>query len=212
MRINRVAVSVLFIGAVQAGAQDADAAAHGKTTVTSPVAALSFDGPDTSKPMVRCWMGCTGSLSRVALSEWQSPQAWRDLRELEARRKQNPLAFRDASGRPASAGTSSTSLPVAPGAPSGQNRSTISAADARRYSIEEWRRVELAVDDSVHHAVLVRLARTFDSAQATSPEERPRILAQIDGLNHVNQLMWLERAWEVNRQADSALRAMTASP
>jgi hypothetical protein len=218
MRFNRVAVSLLFVGAAQAGAQGADTTSRAAPTGTASASvandATVFADPDTSKGVHRCWTACTGSLGRVPLSEWQAAQARRDVRELEIRRHQDPLAARNASDGPAIAPPPSRPLPSAPNPASGQSASTMSVADVWRYSIEEWRHAELEVADSMHHAVIVRLAYTFDSAQraGVTSEEQLRILRQLSVIDHVNQLMWAERAWDVNRQADSAVKAILATP
>ena len=91
--------------------------------------------------------------------------------------------------------------------------SAASEVETERYLIEEWRRSELGIADSLHHAVLLRISRLFDSAQraTVSPDDRLRIDRQVDGINSINRMTWLERRVAVYRQADSAIEAIPGS-
>jgi hypothetical protein len=107
---------------------------------------------------------------------------------------------------------SGAQLPVASAAARGVEAGTTppaTEAQGRRFLIEEWRRSELNVVDSVHHVVLVRLGQLYDSAQRStvSAGDQFRILQEIDVTNAANQFMWIERRADVNRTADSTARA-----
>jgi hypothetical protein len=216
MRINRVVVGVLLVGASQAESQGADTASRSATVTAWPrgaTGAATIDGPDTTSMSPRCWLGCTGSLSRTTPREWQDAQQRTDGAQLLARRAPHPSS-RDTARLPVRTQALPPSLPAGPEPTTGADTTRATRASIQRYLIEEWRRSEIEVADSLHHAVLVRISRTFDSAQRStvSPEERMRILRQVDAVNRVNQFMWVERRGDVNRQADSAVRALQTSP
>jgi hypothetical protein len=216
MKIICIAVSALVVGVAQARAQGPDSAVHGSTTASAlprptGISDQRADPHDDSTTMApRCWLGCTGSLNTRA------PAEWRDLQQAQAAiavpgRRAQFTATAVAARRPIPTSGPPTSTPSA--TPAGE-MAPASPGDAQRYLVEEWRRSELGVADSLHHAVLMRISHTFDSAlrSPVSEEERLRILRQVDGVNQVNQLMWFERRSDVNHQADSALRAMPISP
>jgi hypothetical protein len=216
MKIIRVAVSALLVGVAQARAQGTDSAVHGSTTATAlPRPASTSDvrpdvRDDSTSMAPRCWLGCTGSLNTRAPAEWRDFQQAQAAIAVPTRRAQfppTPVATR----RPIPTSGPAGSTPIATAA---GDITPASPGDAQRYLVEEWRRSELGVADSLHHAVLMRISHTFDSAQRSSisQEERSHILRQVDGVDRVNQLMWLERRSDVNHQADSALRAMPTSP
>ena len=119
-----------------------------------------------------------------------------------------PAAVRASEEAPVSAaGTTESRGDVAAEAPGAV--STTSNAETQRYLIEEWRRSEVNIADSLHHAVLGRISRVFDSAQSSSvsPDDRLQIERHLDRINSINQLTWIERRIAIYRQADSAFRA-----
>lgn len=79
-------------------------------------------------------------------------------------------------------------------------------ARANQYLIEEWRQAELGVADSVHHDVLLRIGRTFDSAQAAgvSGSTQRDLLTRLDRLAKANDYSWVFFRAQVNASADSA--------
>ena len=92
------------------------------------------------------------------------------------------------------------------------NTSAAARIAAQRLWIEEWRNAELGVADSLHHAVLLRIWRLFDSAQTVSREGYAETLREVDAVNRMNDITWAKRRWEVIRQADSAQRTLPVSP
>jgi len=82
-----------------------------------------------------------------------------------------------------------------------------SAETAQRFLVEEWRRTELAVADSVHHANIQQLVTAFDSLGRPGVPDSTRVegLRRLDRLNHANQFTWLMFKAEIIRRADSAM-------
>lgn len=215
------AVGILLVGAIQAAAQGTDSAAS-RTNQTSGSAASSLATTDPADEDLtpHCWLGCrsTLNLQRSAPAEWTMSSHVRvDTLVAFLKRNGKPIVppgvqqARKDTARLASdaARADGAQRPVAPVA---ATISPASEADGERYLIEEWRHSEAGIADSIHHDVLTRLSRLYDSAQRSnvSADARLRIVQQVDGMNALNQLMWLQRRADVNRQADSALRAVPA--
>jgi len=93
----------------------------------------------------------------------------------------------------------------------GDNRE--SPVATQRFLIEEWRRTELDVADSVHRANLERMAVTFDSAQQAGirDADRARILQRLDQVNRANEYTWRVFRAQIDRRADSAIAGLPAS-
>jgi hypothetical protein len=83
---------------------------------------------------------------------------------------------------------------------------------AQRYFVDEWRRTELDVADSVHHANIERIATTFDSlGRANVPDSiRTQVLRRLDRLNQANDYTWLMFKVEVMRRADREIARLRA--
>ena len=166
--------------------------------------------------MPPCWRGCKHSLLQTA-PEWSgSDQSHFDVLVSHLSRKHPPLTPQIAGTNPASPAASSARTAESHGDVSSgpaKTASGASEAEAQLYLIKEWRQSELNIADSLHHAVLVRIARVFDSAQRANvlPDDRLRIEHELDGINSNNQMMWLERRVDIYRQADSAIRALSAT-
>ncbi len=216
MKLCGLVASILLLGAVQARAQRADtvsrpAASPSVGTTNGPVGSTA---PDTVVAIPRCWLGCRNSLQRKGPAEWAGTARSRiDTLESHLSRRRHPLA--------GAAVEASAAAPVAAAATTGESHgdvtvmpaspgSAASEVETERYLIEEWRRSELSIADSLHHAVLLRISRIFDSAQhaTVSPDDRLRIERQVDGINSINQMTWLERRVAIYRQADSAIEAI----
>jgi len=224
MKTLLMLIGALLVSATQANAQGTDTAVRRPTPPTVSASTASGSGhanTGSADPAIpaeppdlgpRCWLGCKGSLNHTMPGEWQNAQLRRQAAEALASHATRRSSADTARIRWQSS-ESSTSTPARPGVPA-PDTSRASPAEAQRYLIEEWRQTELEVADSVHHVVLVRIARTYDSAQQStvSAEDRQRILRQVDGINQVNQVMWFERRRDVNHQADSAMRAVSVSP
>jgi hypothetical protein len=126
------------------------------------------------------------------------------------------LALDRAGAGPAGGGSTGSSRAATPAVPrraatppvgdSGA-RSAASERAVNRFLVEEWRRTELDVADSVHHANLERIFVQFDSAQRIHlpDSERNRILVQLDRMNSSNDYAWLIFKAEINRRANDAL-------
>jgi hypothetical protein len=82
-----------------------------------------------------------------------------------------------------------------------------SAQSAHVYLVEEWRRSELEVADSVHHAILESIVVLYDSAErsSVSAAARDRQLHVVDVMNQQNQWSWEAFRTTINQRADSAL-------
>jgi len=144
-----------------------------------------------------------------APGEWSRTQLQRrDSLAAEARRRSPALQSKTTQSN---AGSAPERVPAsaAGDVAGGANARPATEAEGERFLIEEWRRSELDVADSVHHMVLLRLSRLYDSAQgrSISTDDRLRILRDVDGVNAANQVMWFERRTDVNRMADSTERA-----
>jgi hypothetical protein len=224
MKTLHVAVGVLMGSALltsarHARAQAADTVAHNAPPPPPTTASKGGfvnagtipDDPTDLSP--HCWLGCKGTLNRTMPGEWQNIQLRRDEAQAAARRAKRPHVM-DTIPLPFRTRELASASPTRAAAAAGPDSSPASPGDAQRYLIEEWRHAELEVADSVHHAVLVRISHTFDSAQGTtmSPEDRSRVLRQVDDINQVNQMMWAGRRVDVNHHADSALRVLSATP
>jgi hypothetical protein len=85
--------------------------------------------------------------------------------------------------------------------------------DTQRFLIEEWRRAELGVADSVYHRALQGIVGTFDSAQRAHTQDpaRTRLLQRLDGLLAVHNYTWSVFRAQIMRRADSALVDLTPS-
>ncbi len=209
-----VAASLLLLAGTQARAQRPDSASHARTSL--PGGTPTPGGPrdtDDSDATPHCWLGCKRSLQRTSPTEWSASTQSR-IDTLEARLKGDrhplaPAAVRANEAAPVSAATTMESRgDVEAEAASATSRT--SNAETQRYLIEEWQRSELNIADSLHHAVLKRISRVFDSAQSSSvsPDDRLMIQRHLDRINSMNQLTWIERRVAVYLQADSAIRAM----
>jgi hypothetical protein len=91
----------------------------------------------------------------------------------------------------------STQVTAAPGA-------------SQSFLVEEWRRTELAVADSVYHEDLAFIASAFDSAERSpvSDVQRMQIMRHLDALLARTNATWVTFRAEVTRRADSALAAL----
>ncbi len=216
MQPTRLAICLLLlIGATEAAAQRADSAGHtGGPSLPAPgsgVAPQDSPGRWADGTAPTCWLGCKGSLQVKAPGEWSKMQAVRQD-SLAARTRRRSLANWAGGARESNPGSPGQRASGSGAAESAGGASTRPATEAegQRFLIEEWRRSELEVADSVHHLVLVRLNRLYDSAQSrsVSPGDRLRILREVDGVNVANQVMWLERRTDVMRTADSTARAV----
>jgi hypothetical protein len=87
-------------------------------------------------------------------------------------------------------------------------------AQAQRYLVEEWRQAQLEVADSVHHAVLLRIGATQDSANAAgvAGNARTDLLRRLNDQARANDYSWFIFRSEVNTQADAARLSSAASP
>jgi hypothetical protein len=87
-------------------------------------------------------------------------------------------------------------------------------AQAQRYLVEEWRQAQLEVAASVHHAVLLRIGATQDSASAAGMTggARTDLLRKLTDQARANDYSWYIFRSEVNTQADAARLSPTASP
>ncbi len=216
MKLCGLVASILLLGATQARAQKAD-------SISRPAASPSVgstNGPvgptdaDTAVAIPRCWLGCRNSLQRKGPAEWAGTARSRmDTLESHLSRKHHPLAAAAVGASAAASGGAAATTAESNGDVSVKPASPAAAAsevETQRFLIEEWRRSELSIADSLHHAVLVRISRLFDSAQraTVSPDDRLRIDRQIDGINSINQMTWLQRRVAIYRQADSAIEAI----
>ncbi len=228
MQPTRLAICLLLIGATEAASQRVDSA--GRSSASGPsfpglgsgVAPQSTPGQWGDGTAPTCWLGCKGSGQPKAPAEWLTMQlARRD--SLAARTRRGSLALRTGAGEstPGSPAQRPSGSPGQRISGSGATEVAVDAsgrpateAEGQRFLIEEWRRSELDVADSVHHVVLVRLNRLYDSAQgrSVSTDNRLRILREVDGINAANQVMWLQRRADVMRAADSAARASGLLP
>jgi hypothetical protein len=214
MRISRMAIGAVLFAALQARAQSADTASRVAAARGSPPPAtgtLTFGSIDTGTVGEKCWGTCTLAKHRADLSEWENAPEQRAVMLLEAHRARQSKAFPDTARLLQHASSSPVPVPLVTAV---TDTSPAARAKAERYWIEEWRRTQHAVVDSLHHIVLLKLTRLFDSAQSHSfsPDDYVRILNAVDGMNRVNQYMWATRTLDVERQADSAVRAIPASP
>ncbi len=106
-------------------------------------------------------------------------------------------------------------LPAAPGTAVRAARQLTPAEEkamqdqAGRYLVEEWRAAEIAVADSVHHDVLVRIGKTYDSLEVAgvSRQDRTDGLSRLDQLAETNQYSWVLFRYQINLRADSAIAA-----
>jgi hypothetical protein len=214
MRPIHLAIGLLVVGAAPSAAQKADSAAGQPGSIQSGPAAPSASGQWADGEGARCWLGCTGSLQRSAPAEWSKTES-AGLDSLSAHlghtnrppvktaaKAGSAVSGAATSGVQATARCDSTTTPPA------------TEAQAQRYLIEEWRRSELNIADSIHHGVLIRITHLYDSAQRTplSPDQRISVIREVDGINGMNQMMWFERRAEVNRAADSTARAAGLVP
>lgn len=218
MHTIRLMASVFLAAATQAAAQSADTARKPVDRSISDAGGVTARAPGDQDPLTpHCWLGCRGSLQHTMPAEWgMNSRSRMDTLASLLRRKPHPVVPEGVRQTlAASRGSVSPAATLAPavsdsggGAPA---RPAATEADGERYLIEEWRRSEVDIADSIHHVVLLRLAGEYDSAQRStvSTGDRARILQDVDGINTINQLMWLQRRAEVNRQADSALRALS---
>jgi hypothetical protein len=219
MRSNWLAIGLLLIGAARTAAQKSDSVAS-QGAQSSPAAAAGpaaqgAQGQWGDGQTAHCWVGCTGSLSRPAPAEWARQSAWGGVDSMEAHlRHAKPPVVRSqaepaavSQEAPPSAIREATHADSAGAAPATE-------AQGERYLIDQWQRAELDVADSIHHAVLTRITRMYDSAQRRSltDDERVRVLREVDGINDMNQMMWFKRRGDVNRTADSLLRASGVPP
>jgi hypothetical protein len=225
MHSIRFAVSILLVGAVQAAAQGKDTASSNanQTSGAASVGPITAPGPDDDMTP-RCWLGCRGSLNlqRTAASEWRNGSQGRmDTLMALIRGKRKAIAIVPADAKQAGLETARSGSDAIRAGSTGQPAeaataatSQASEADGERFLVEEWRRSEIGIADSIHHDVLMRISRLYDSAQAPklSVDARLGILQRVDGVNSVNQLMWLQRRADVNREADSAVRAIPPPP
>jgi hypothetical protein len=220
MRSIWLAIGLVLIGAARTAAQKSDSAAS-QGAQLSPVAGT---GPATQAgegqwgdgQTARCWVGCTGSLGRPASSESAKQSGWDGGEDsTEARLRQVRQAVLRSQARPAAV-SPGAGAPAVQAATRADGASTTPATEAQgtRYLIDEWRRAELGIADSIHHAVLIRITHTYDSAQRSSltDDQRTRVLREVDGINDMNQMMWFKRRGEVNRTADSLARASGLPP
>jgi hypothetical protein len=213
---SALAASLMLLAGTQARAQRPDTASHPKAS-QSVGTTNGPDGPrdlDNSDVTPHCWLGCRHSLQRTSPTEWSAPTPSR-IDTLEARLKGDrhplaPAAIRATHAAPVSAAATTTESRGDIAGSAASAASTTSNAETQRYLIEEWRRSELNIADSLHHAVLGRISRVFDSAQRASvlPDDRLQIERQVDRINSMNQLTWIERRVAVYLQADSAMRAV----
>jgi hypothetical protein len=77
----------------------------------------------------------------------------------------------------------------------------------QRFLVEEWRRTEIGVADSVYHDALMRITATFDSAQHAPIDDAQRtiILRRLDALLDANNYTWVRFRSQIMQRADSAL-------
>jgi hypothetical protein len=219
MRSIWLAIGLLLIGAAGTAAQKPDSVAS-QGAQSSPVAgagpaAQGAAGQWGDGQKEQCWVGCTGSLGRPAPVEWAKQSAWGGVDSAEARLRHAQRPVVRGQAKPA-AGSPGAATSAVQGATRADSASTAPATEAQgeRYLIEEWRRAELDIADSIHHAVLIRLTRMYDSAQRSSltGDERARVLREVDGINDMNQMMWFKRRGDVSRTADSLVRASGLPP
>jgi len=85
---------------------------------------------------------------------------------------------------------------------------------AARLLISEWRRSAIEAADSAHHAILLRISASYDSAQLSrlSPSDWGRVLVRLDRINEANQTTWAAITSEIDRMADSATVANGGAP
>ncbi|GEM_PF-7099783 len=215
MRTVLVALSALAFGASLAICQTSDSLlAPGAVSI--PGAPLASGLGDLRDLKHQCWLNCRTSFGRASPSQVQGARALQEAMEQLAHASPPPSARRrvavPAAERVMRGGRGAATLPAGPDDSS--SGTATSGAEVGRYLIEEWRRAELDVADSVHHVFLDRIFATFDSTQrsAAEPEARARLLEQLDLLNGMNQLAWVRMRAEVNRRADSAEGAPPPPP
>jgi hypothetical protein len=220
MQPTRLAICLLLVGATEVAAQGADSIGRSNSPGPSSPGLGSGVAPDATPgrwadgTAPTCWLGCRGSLQAKAPTEWSKMQVVRQD-SLAARTRRRSLALRLGAGESTSGSAAErTSGAGAAEIADGPSTRPATEAEGQRFLIEEWRRSEFEVADSVHHVVLLRLNRLYDSAQgrSVSPDDRLRILRDVDGINVANQVMWFQRRNAVMRTADSTARALGLPP